>query len=172
MGAGSEFFGLERRTKGSFSDFHTGSGLPDVQPGRQMPAGLRHLVRVTTACRPPRRPRFSAACNPAFVPSRMRSRSNCASAPNMWNTKRPPEVVVSMFSVIDRNPTPLDSISVRCFIDRPRRSSFQTVNVSLSRTLRMASARPGRSALTPEALSSNSFSQPALRKASSCSAVS
>ena len=39
--------------------------------------------------RPPSRPRARAAANPARVRSRMTSRSNSASAPKMWNCRRP-----------------------------------------------------------------------------------
>src|SRR5437588_8619755 len=49
--------------------------------------------------RPPTRPLALAAANPAFVRSRMRSRSNSASAPIRWNISLPPGVVVSICSV-------------------------------------------------------------------------
>ena len=60
-----------------------------------------------TGLRPPFRPRAAAAARPARVRSRIRSRSNCPSAPNRWNTSRPPGVVLSIASVIERKPTPL-----------------------------------------------------------------
>jgi hypothetical protein len=51
----------------------------------------------------------------------------------MWKTNRPPDVVVSMDSVNDRNPTPLPSssptVSMRCGNDLPNRSSRHTTKV-------------------------------------------
>ncbi len=54
--------------------------------------------------RPPSRPLARAAIRPANVLSRIIDRSNSASAPKMWNTSFPPEVVVSIASVKERNP--------------------------------------------------------------------
>jgi len=103
-----------------------------------------YILRACRTCsvdsllgRPPTRPRARAAVSPATVRSRMISRSNWASAPNRWNTSRPPAVVVSMFSRSDRNPTPRASsavtTSIRCRSDRPSRSSRHTTNVSPGR---------------------------------------
>jgi DNA-directed RNA polymerase subunit beta' len=70
--------------------------------------------------------------NPALVRSRIRSRSNWPSAPNTWKMSRPPGVVVSMFSVNERKPTPrassLPTVSIRCGRERPSRSSRQTTS--------------------------------------------
>jgi hypothetical protein len=49
--------------------------------------------------RPPSRPRARAAVRPAWVRSRMMSRSNSASAPKMWKMSFPPDVVVSIASI-------------------------------------------------------------------------
>ena len=55
----------------------------------------------------------------------------------MLNTSIPPEVVVSIFSVSERNPMPRaassPTFSIRWLIERPRRSSFQTTSVSPGR---------------------------------------
>ena len=79
--------------------------------------------------RPPFLPRALAACNPAIVRSLIRSCSNSARAPKMWNTKRPPELVVSMDSVSDLKPISRSwsswTISTRSFSERASRSSFQ-----------------------------------------------
>jgi hypothetical protein len=54
--------------------------------------------------------------------------------PKMLNTSMPPGVVVSMFSVSERNPMPRDAnspiFSIRWLIERPSRSSFHTTSVS------------------------------------------
>ena len=90
-------------------------GLADLQPRRGLPYGqplgdhatsARQLLGVYYGFRPPFRPRAAAAVKPARVRSRIRSRSNCPSAPKRWKTSRPPGVVVSIASVIERNPTP------------------------------------------------------------------
>src|SRR3546814_6249551 len=47
-----------------------------------------------------------AARRPAWVRSRIRSRSNWASEPKMLNTSIPPDVVVSICSVSERKHTP------------------------------------------------------------------
>ena len=87
---------------------------------------------------PPSRPRSRAACSPAKVRSRVRSRSNSASAAKTWKISRPAEVVVSIDSCNDRNPTPRASsswtVSIRCRNDRPSRSSRQTTRVSPGRS--------------------------------------
>ena len=68
-----------------------------------------------------------SATNPARVRSRIKSRSNWASAPNTWKMRRPPGVVVSIASVKDRRPAPFFSnwftVSIRCGSERARRSS-------------------------------------------------
>jgi hypothetical protein len=75
----------------------------------------------------------------------MRSRSNRASAPNTWKTRRPLGVVVSIASVKDRRPAPLFSnwftVSIRCGSERVRRSSFQVTRTSPSRTKPRACAK-------------------------------
>ena len=58
---------------------------------------------LMTVGRPPRRPRVRAAERPACVRSRIRSRSNSASAAKTWKTSRPPGVVVSFDSVSERS---------------------------------------------------------------------
>ena len=67
---------------------------------------VRILSGVMTVGRPPRRPRARAAARPAAVRSWMRSRSNSAMAPMMWNSSLPPGVVVSSCSDRLRSPTP------------------------------------------------------------------
>ena len=75
--------------------------------------------------RPPFRPRARAACNPAIVLSQIRSCSNSAKAPKIWNTKRPPELVVLMDSVSDLKPISRSwsswTISTRSFSERASR---------------------------------------------------
>jgi len=70
----------------------------------------RRAVRTWSADnrggRPPVRPRARAAASPAWVRSRMRSRSNSANAANTWKTSRPPGEVVSIVSCSDRKTTP------------------------------------------------------------------
>jgi hypothetical protein len=60
----------------------------------------------------------SSSCRPAWVRSRMRSRSNSASAPKTWKTSLPPLVVVSICSCRERKPTPRScscrTVSIRC----------------------------------------------------------
>ena len=56
--------------------------------------------------RPVCRPRRRAAVIPAFVLSRMISRSNSVKAADTWNTNRPHGVVVSVASCNERKPTP------------------------------------------------------------------
>jgi hypothetical protein len=56
--------------------------------------------------RPPLRPRARAAFKPACVRSRIRLRSNSASAPKTWNTSCPVGDRVSICSVSEANPTP------------------------------------------------------------------
>ena len=79
---------------------------------------------------PPTRPLARAAARPALVRSRMRSRSNSASAPIRWKMSFPPGVVVSMLSVSEIKSTPRLlrrlRVSIRSLSERPNRSSFQT----------------------------------------------
>ena len=80
------------------------------------------------------RPSALAAATPADVRSRIIARSNSAKAPTICIIIRPAGVVVSMFSVTERNPAPaLRMRSMMCstsFSDRDNRSSFQTTTVS------------------------------------------
>ena len=103
--------------------------------------------------RPPFRPRARAACNPAIVLSRIRSCSNSARAPRIWNTKRPPELVVSMDSVNDLKPISRSwsswTISTRSFSERASRSSFQTTRISPFRSVRRHCDSSGRSRSLP-----------------------
>jgi hypothetical protein len=125
---------------------------------------------VSAFGRPPFRPRARAALSPACVRSRMISRSNSASAPKIWNISFPPDVVVSIASVIDLKPIPRllrpVIVSMRCLRERPSRSSLHTTRVSPSRRWLRASSSPVRSALAPDAVSVKTLSQPALAKAS------
>jgi hypothetical protein len=70
-----------------------------VRPLASKPLARVSLSDVTTGFRPPCRPRAAAAARPGLVRSRMRSRSNVASAPKTLKINRPPGVVVSIFSV-------------------------------------------------------------------------
>ncbi len=91
---------------------------------------VRSFASVHTVGRPPTLPRARAAARPAAVLSRMRSRSNSERAPKTWNTRRPPGVLVSMFSVRLTKATPRCSrsaiVSIRCRSDRPSRSRRHT----------------------------------------------
>src|SRR5258708_24381595 len=84
----------------------------------------------------------------------------------------PDEVVVSIFSVRLFKPTPFscsrDTVSIRCFKERPRRSSFQTTSVSPGRTKARAWFRASRSALAPLILSVKYLVQSAFLSASCC----
>jgi hypothetical protein len=119
----------------------------------------------STGGRPPWRPRARAAESPAIVRSRIRSRSNSASALNTWKMSRPPLVVVSMLSCSERNPTRRSrsscTLCTRSTSERPNRSSFHTTMVSPLRAKARASVRPGRSAFAPPATSVNTLRQPA-----------
>ncbi len=66
----------------------------------------------------------------------MISRSNWASAPNRWNTNRPPAVVVSMLSRNDRNP---DAAAVRAQVETVA-GSLEHSLPDLARLLRDARA--------------------------------
>jgi hypothetical protein len=84
--------------------------------------------------RPPLRPLALAAVRPACVRSRMMSRSNSAKAPKIWKISFPPEVVVSIASVIDLKPIfrllrPV-IVSMRCLRDRPSLSRRQTQGIT------------------------------------------
>ena len=85
---------------------------------RRRACAAAHLLAGQRCGRPPRRPRARAAANPAIVRSRMRSRSNSASAPMRWNTSLPPLVLVSRCSCRLRKSTPRSerpaSVSMRC----------------------------------------------------------
>gem|GEM_PF-4778347 len=124
--------------------------------------------------RPPRRPRRRAAASPACTLSWINARSNCASAPKIWNRSSPCGQVVSICSVSERKATPrsLSPVTVarRCGRERPSRSSFQTTRQSPARTKASALARPARSPRLPLAWSSNRCrsSMPATRRASRC----
>lgn len=95
------------------------------------------FLPLTLGLRPPLRPRARAAASPAWVRSRIRSRSISASAAKTWKINRPPGVEVSKPSVSERNPilrsrnSPTNTIRPR--IARPKRSSFQIARTSLSR---------------------------------------
>ena len=77
--------------------------------------------------------------NPAFVRSLSIERSNSANEPTICIIIRPAAVVVSIASVIERNPHPLASIfSImvsKSFNDRDSRSNFQTTTISPDRRL-------------------------------------
>ncbi len=94
----------------------------------------------------------------------------------MWNTNRPPGVVVSIASCRDLNPTPRSSswrtVSTRCGRDRPSRSSRHTTKVSPGRSDAIASASCGRSVLAPDAVSVHVRQHPAALRASCCNAAS
>ncbi len=119
---------------------------------------------------PPIRPLARAAASPALVRSRMRSRSNSASAPMRWKISLPPGVVVSIFSVRLIKSTPRSlrrlSVSMRSLSERPSRSSFHTITVSPERTKARSSSNPFRSNFDPVILSLKYFSHPASFKAS------
>jgi hypothetical protein len=86
---------------------------------------------------PPNLPLARAAFSPALVRSRITSRSNSASAPKIWNTSLPPDVVVSMFSCKLLKPMPLALkpfiSSMSCLRVRPSLSKRQTTKVSPAR---------------------------------------
>jgi hypothetical protein len=117
----------------------------------------RSFWPVITGGRPPCRPRTRAAASPALVRSRIRSRSNSASAANTWKTSLPPGVVVSIASWRLQNPTPRSAspvtVSTKWRSDRPSRSSFQTTRVSPGRSWSRSCSRVGRSVRVPLAVS-------------------
>ncbi len=127
-------------------------------------SGLLHSARARSSVlpssfflRPPRRPRSRAARKPACVRSRISASSNSANAPMMWNMSRPTGVPVSMPASSTRSAAPFPWIaspsSIRCFIDRARRSSLTTTSVSPSRRAFNTATNPGRSEFAPVALS-------------------
>jgi hypothetical protein len=73
----------------------------NVAPGTQEPPGPHSVDRL----RSPTRPRARAAVSPVWERSRIRSRSNSATALKMWNNSLPPGVVVSTASVSEPKPT-------------------------------------------------------------------
>src|SRR3546814_8587214 len=85
-----------------------------------------------------------AARRPAWVRSRIRSRSNWASEPKMLNTSIPPDVVVSICSVSERKPTPRaassPTFSIRWLIERPRRSRSEEHTSELQSLMRISYA--------------------------------
>lgn len=97
------------------------------------------------------RPSALAAASPADVRSQIIARSNSAKAPTICIIIRPAGVVVSMFSVTDRNPAPALPIrSMMCstsFKERDRRSSFHTTTVSPSSRWSSETHRFGRYAM-------------------------
>src|SRR5579863_3530504 len=102
---------------------------------------------------PPIRPRVRAACRPACVLCRMISRSISARAPKRWNVNLPPGVDVSMLSVrlkklISRACKSI-TVSIRCFSERPKRSSRQTTMVSPGRANFSISKNWGLSSFAP-----------------------
>ncbi len=137
---------------------------------KQMAGSATFAFALSLRGLPPTRPLALAAANPALVRSRIRSRSNSASAPIRWKMSLPPGVVVSICSVMlinemSRSPRLLRS-SIKCLRERPARSSFHTRKVSPGRTYASASSNPLRSALAPVTLSTTHFSQPASLSAS------
>ena len=84
--------------------------------------------------RPPIRPLTRAACNPAWVRSRIRFRSNSAKAPKMWKVSFPALDDVSIDSWRFFNPIPLswsfDTSSIKSFNERDSLSNRQTTITS------------------------------------------
>ena len=84
------------------------------------------------------RPRARAACRPAFVRSRIRSRSNFAREANTLKMNRPCELVVSIGLLRLFRATPLSmspyGSDTRCLSDHPSRSSFHMTITSPPRT--------------------------------------
>jgi len=87
---------------------------------------------VSFGGRPPVRPRALAAVRPATVLSRIRLRSNSASAAKTWKTRRPAGETVSIFSVSDPKLILRRSRSAtrptRSARFRPRRSNRHTTS--------------------------------------------
>ncbi len=128
-------------------------------------SGSRSRAFISRTCfassfgfRPPSRPRERAAANPARVRSRIKLRSNSASAAKRWNTSFPVALPVSIFSVTDSKKTPRLSKSVMIFTRsgklRPRRSKRHTTNVSPVRNARRQFISSGRLEFFPLAVSS------------------
>jgi len=92
------------------------------------------------------------------------------------DTNRPPGVVVSIASCIDRNPIPRAAsprtVSIRCGNDRPNRSSRHTTKVSPARSASNTAASSGRSVTAPDAVSVHVRKHPATLRASCCNAAS
>src|SRR5271170_1038343 len=64
----------------------------------------------------------------------------------------------------------VSTVSINCFIDRARRSSFHTISVSPLRANSRASCKAGRAATAPDICSVKIFSHPASVSASRCNA--
>ncbi len=139
------------------------------RPGGPRPSPPAFLSRLRG--RPPVLPRALALDSPAFVRSRINSRSNSASAPNRWNPTLPPGVVVSICSRRLRKPwcvfAKWPTVSIRWPSERLSRSSGHTTSVSPLRRWSRASAKPGRAVLDPLATSVKTRSHPAARRSSS-----
>ena len=79
------------------------NGLPPSRvPSAVIAVSFSSLIAIG---RPPVRPRFFAAANPATIRSFAKARSNWAKDPNMLNKNSPWGVVVSICSVSERNAT-------------------------------------------------------------------
>lgn len=113
---------------------------------------------------PPFLPRALAAVRPAWVRSRIRSRSNCAMAAKTVKIRIPPGVEVSIFSVSDTNSTPLSLKwlikETRCWVERPSLSSFHTTTVSPARRRSSMRSSSGLLVFAPDAWSIKIFSHP------------
>ncbi len=113
--------------------------------------------------RPPVRPRARAAANPALVRSQIRCRSNSANPAAIVKNNRPDAVDVSKPSITLLKFAPAACISSmqssKCRVDRPMRSSRQTVSVSPDRNDAIARSNSGRSVLAPLAISKKRRSQ-------------
>ena len=148
---------------------------PRLSASEDASAISRRFASSSFFRRPAMRPSALAAARPADVRSRIIARSNSAKAPTICIIIRPAGVVVSIFSVIERNPAPAFPIrSMMCstsFKDRDSRSSFQTTTVSPSRRWSRRRCSSGRSHRPPDAVSSNRRRQPEALSAFVCRAL-
>ena len=126
--------------------------------------------------RPSLTPRAFARTRPSLVRERMRSRSNSARPPNTVSMSRPCDVVV--FAHVSRTDRNCASFSARAAstlsrsrVDRAKRSRRVTISTSPAWSEAIARFSCVRSVFAPEAVSLNTFSQPAAVSSATCAAT-
>lgn len=157
-------------------DFELAGNILDCNAGvASMALAMTSFCSVKAGGRPPSLPPCTGgARNPAVVRSRMTERSNSASA-RKSEVSLPPAVVVSMASVSERKPMPRECRSSPCRSAGASNGPASPLPDRRRLTRRACNRGPlsaGAGHAVRQTLSSNSFSHPAARSASSCRDVS